>query len=245
MPAELSAFAEILRKREETVRTADYLYTAQSKFRYDWHVHRNLKSDGNGAPVPPPRNQGLHPPRCKISDAFVQFHFELGNDLRDGIGVFPGQAEFQVRVTGCLELDGAIVELEDHWRVDTDLYLSSETRPKEPHPFFHFQRGGHAQDAFAGLDGFVPGPALPARSQDFWRGLLQSPGPRIPALPMCPVLAIDFAIGQHDGLIWRKLRDMPEYLKLIQDAQARLWTPFFEGLSNIAWRRKWMGPLLA
>jgi hypothetical protein len=74
--------------------------------------------------------------------------------------------------------------------------------------------------------------------------LLQSPGPRIPLLPMCPILAIDFAIGQHDGLVWRRLRGVPEYLRIVQNAQMRLWAPFFDALSSPDTRRRWVGPFL-
>lgn len=55
---------------------------------------------------------------------------------------------------------------------------------------------------------------------------MQSPGPRVPVIPLDPILAIDFCLSQNDGVIWRRLRNFPEYLDLIESAQTRLWLPF-------------------
>jgi hypothetical protein len=241
LPAELAALADQLRKLESTEQTAHFIYTYRQKFESDWRVGRTLKTEADGAPIPPPRNQGLHPAGCGASEAYIKFEFHLGDIAEDSDSIFPLRADFQVRVVGALNLPGSSVELEDHWRVDTDLYASAGAW-KEPHPLIHFQRGGYAQDGFVALDGFVPGISLPPR--DAWRGLLQSPGPRIPLLPMCPILAIDFTIAQHDGLAWRRLRAFPEYLRIVQNAQMRLWTPFFDALVSPETRRRWIGPLL-
>jgi hypothetical protein len=241
LPAELAELANQLRNEPSTERTADFIHTYRGKFESDWRKSKVLKSEAHGAPIPPPRNQGLHPTGCNVSEAYIQFEFHLGDITEDAGNVFPRQADFQVRVVGSLDLPGSLVELEDHWRVDTHLNAGAG-EPKEPHPHFHFQRGGYAQDWFAALDGFVPGKSLPSR--DSWRGLLQSPGPRIPLLPMCPILAIDFTIGQHDGLVWRRLRGVPEYLRIVQNAQMRLWSPFFDALSSPDIRRRWIGALL-
>jgi hypothetical protein len=243
LPAELAAFAEQLHKERPTERTAEFIRTYAAKFDHDWRAAKTLKSEVDGAPIPPPRNQALHPTGCNVSEAYLQFEFHLGDIAEDAGNVFPQRADFQVRVLGTLDLPSSIVELEDHWRVDTHLYAGAG-EPREPHPYFHFQRGGHAQDRFAALDGFVPGRALPLREAESWRGLLQSPSPRIPLPPMCPILAIDIAIGQHDVLVWRRLRALPEYLRIVQKAQLRLWTPFFEALASSKARKRWIGPLL-
>lgn len=73
---------------------------------------------------------------------------------------------------------------------------------------------------------------------------MQSPSPRIPMLPLDPVLAIDFCLSQNDGLIWRRLRNLPEYLIVIQDAQTHMWVPFFASLQDSSFRRSWLGPSL-
>jgi len=243
LPRELDAFANQLRNEESTEKTSQFIYTYRQKFDSDWKTGRILRSESDGAPIPPPRNQGLHPKGCSVLEAYIQFEFHLGDIAEDMENVFPQRADFQVRVLGTLDLSDSIVELEDHWRVDTHLYAGAG-EPREPHPHFHFQRGGYAQDRFAALDGFVPGKGLPRREAESWRGLLQSPGPRIPLPPMCPILAIDFAIGQHDGLVWRRLRALPEYHRIVQNAQLRLWTPFFDALVSAQIRRRWIGPLL-
>lgn len=247
------ALADQLSRFSETELTADSLRALQSKIRGQWRNSKRVETDLGGLPVPPPRNQGLHPVGCTVHEAFLTFQFELGAAIEAGEGCFPARADFQVRVQGNLDLEGSLVQLEDHWRVDTDVYAAPRADqykatavrpPKEPHPLFHFQRGGHAQDRFTALDGFVPGRALPPRADDYWRALFQSPGPRMPALPMCPTLAIDFTIGQHDGLVWQRLRNLPEYRIIIERAQARLWEPLFSGLADRNFRRRWIGALL-
>src|SRR5271169_5020047 len=151
LPAERAELADQLRKEPSTEQAADFLYTYRSKFENDWRTSKVLKSEADGAPIPPPRNQGLHPAGCNGSEAYIQFEFHLGKIVEDKGNVFPRLAEFQVRVVGFLDLPGSLVELEDHWRVDTHLYAGT-SEPKEPHPHFHFQRGGYAQDGFAAAD---------------------------------------------------------------------------------------------
>jgi len=240
----LAEFADKLRREPATARTAEVLYTYGSLFRNDWKKGRTIKSPEGGVPIPPPRDQGLHPHGCTVREAYIHFEFELGSVAQTPQHVFPKLADFQVRVLGNLKLSHCEVGLEDHWRVDTDRYAIA-SRPREPHPYFHFQRGGYLQDGFAGQDGFVPGHALPASTAATpWRGLLQSPGPRIPLPPMCPVLAIDFTISQHDGTVWRRLRENPEYHAIVRAAQARLWTPFFDAMASHDLRRRWFGALI-
>ena len=115
---------------------------------------------------------------------------------------------------------------------------------REPHPRFHFQRGGHAQDAFAAQQGFVPSQGT-ALAQGDWRALMQYPGPRIPSLPFDPILAIDFCIAQNDGPLWKQLRALPEYRGLVEASQIELWKPFIERLNDPAGRRDWLGPVVA
>lgn len=235
--SDIGTLAEQFSKEETTERASDFLRTHAGKFANDWHERRQIVAPAGGVPIPPPRDSGLHPKGCEVSEAFILFNFELGQDPQASGS--PARADFQVRVVGCLLVSNDVVDLEDHWRVDTHVYSGCPST--EPHPLFHFQRGGHAQDNFATHLGFVPGDGLPKANGSGWRGLLQSPGPRIPMLPMCPVLAIDFAISQHNGTIWQRLRSIPEYSALIRVAQDRIWTPLFDSLAVRAGRRRWMG----
>ena len=73
---------------------------------------------------------------------------------------------------------------------------------------------------------------------------MQSPGPRVPVLPLDPILAIDFCLSQNDGMVWRRLQNVPEYLMIVEGAQRRLWEPFFAALQDPAFRRTWFGPSL-
>lgn len=247
LPYELERLADGLRRERETSPSADFLYQEAGRFRYEWQAYRSLTA--TKLPLPVPRNQGLHPVGCGLDAAFLSFRFVRGDDA-----IVPTQADYQVLVEGHLVTDTAIFELQDHWRVDTDTYAPPPAEDgsdegagqaqegKESHPLFHFQRGGHAQDAFAQSERFIPGRETGLEGVR-WRALLQSPGPRIPALPMDPLLAIDFCIAQSDGVVWRRLRNSPEYLTLIEDAQSRLWIPFFDALQNRPFRRRWLGPV--
>lgn len=243
---ELDRLAQSLQRKPATEKTAEHIWMHKGKFAYEWQKSRII-SVNTGVPLPPPRKQALHPRNCSVGETSLKFVFEPPDCET---APFPKRADFQVRVTGTLELASAgLIELEDHWRVDTHLFalpelLGESEPPKEPHPLFHFQRGGHAQDRFADHPGFVPGPLLDENISDSWRGLMQTPGPRIPVLPMCPILAIDFAIAHCDGVAWRSLRTESECLVLIKNAQERLWTPIFDAFSDREVRKKWMGKIL-
>lgn len=242
LPDELKRLSEALAQVPATESTANSIYTGLGRFRHEWATKLQVRGDALSLPVP--RNQGLHPTGCEIHAAYLDFQFEW----KDGEFV-PWRAEYQVRVEGWLAADDALFELQDHWRLDTDMYAPSrknaedeDSNPsKEPHPLFHFQRGGHALNAFAAT-GFLPG--APCTVAGEWKGLMQSPGPRVPVLPLDPILAIDFCLSQNDGTTWQKLRNLPEYLSVIEDAQIRLWEPFFAKLGDQAFRRSWFGPSL-
>lgn len=238
LPEDLAALATQLARFESTERTAHSLRTLQRAFENDWRTNRRIKC-ATSIPIPVPRDKALFPVGCDLLDAEIRFDFRLGEGF--AVGELPGRCEFQVCVNGHVEYEGCIVDLQDHWRVDTHDFGGE---PREPHAYIHFQRGGHAQDAWSGARSFVPGPELPRREDDYWRSLLQSPGPRVPFLPVCPVLALDYVIGQHDGDVWTNLRRETEYRHLIANAQARIWGPFFESLADPARRRKWLGSML-
>jgi len=242
----LDDLAAILNREPNTERAAEYLYRFKGKFDHDWRRNQLLESPADGIPLPPPRIHNLHPTGCTVTSTFLNFIFKAPER-----SPFPERADFQVKVTGTLALRSERhIQLEDHWRVDTHHYHDQEQQgtsnlPREPHPFIHFQRGGHAQDEFASEEGFVPGPSLDEQEGcAVWRGLMQTPGPRIPTLPMCPLIAIDFTIAQNDGSIWHALRNVPEYSQLIGKAQKRLWSPIFEALTDIEHQRRWIGTLL-
>jgi hypothetical protein len=242
LPDQLERLAAALQQEPATIETSNSIYTNLGRFRSDWASSQQIRGDALWLPLP--RNQGLHPTGCELHAAYLDFQYEW----RDGCPV-PWRAEYQIRVEGLLDAGEALFELQDHWRLDTDMYAPSRRQDdgmklnpsKEPHPLFHFQRGGHAQSAFA-ANGFLPG--SPCTIQGDWKGLLQSVGPRVPVLPLDPVLAIDFCLSQNDGLIWRRLQNVPEYLTIVENAQRRLWKPFFEALQDPAFRRQWFGPSL-
>lgn len=244
LPNELQLLADSLAREEATASTGNFLYQEAARFRHEWKEKSAVTA--TLLPLPLPRNQGLHPVGCEPQASYLSFRFQMSYD-----DLLPKRADYQVRIEGLLCSGEAIIQLEDHWRIDTDIYASPfdsdknvPKAAKEPHPFFHFQRGGHAQDAFASLPGFFPSVLATVDDRD-WKGLMQYPGPRIPILPMDPILAIDFCISQNNGLIWQRLRNSPEYYSLIEEAQKRLWMPLFESLVARDLRRRWLGPLVA
>lgn len=244
LPDELQRMGQLLQAFDSTKLTSEGLLEHYGRFETTWTANRRIEARDVALPLP--RDKKLQPRDCDVESAYLSFAFENRED-----DLFPGVAEYQIRVKGWLATGDTLIELEDHWRVDTDIYALDPsgdpgkrraTEAKEPHPYYHFQRGGRAQDEFAGMPNFYPGPISDLDQRD-WRGLLQCPGPRIPSLPMDPILAVDFCIGQHDGLVWWQLRDTPEYLKIVREAQERLWSPFLEAMADRAQRRKWLGPM--
>ncbi|RYG89561.1 MAG: hypothetical protein EON59_01425 [Alphaproteobacteria bacterium] len=244
LPVRLQRLERTLRRFPETKRAAEFLRNQKSVFEEQWRKERLVKA--RSLPLPPPRNQALHPVGCEIRDCYLSFKFQLGDDDKPLV-----HADFQVRIVGDMVTDEATFELEDHWRIDADVdyapkkgsgKVASEAR--EPHPSFHFQRGGHAQDEFVQKSGFVPS-GNTVLGGGAWKALMQYPGPRMPTLPFDPILAIDFCIAQNDGPLWKRLRDTPEYRNLIKANQIELWKPFIEGLAVPTARKKWLGPTVA
>ena len=192
LPGQLWRFADILKREMETKPTADYIFAGRGRFLWEWNEHFRLSAQR--LPIPHPRNQGLHPVGCEIQDCFLSFRFEAGRDNGQ-----PQLSDFQVQVVGALIGDNCLLELEDHWRIDSEGTVQGSNVDqsdgarggRESHPAFHFQRGGHAQDKFASIDGFIPSARASVDGTD-WKALMQYPGPRIAALPLDPILAVDF-----------------------------------------------------
>ena len=188
----------------------------------------------------------LHPPGTAIGGTRLRIIYACYDDVdqKSSFGYDEidriRRADFQVVVEGIVQFGSALIDLQEHWRVDTH-YFQGESR--EPHPLFHFQRGGHAQDIFAALPGFLPGECLADATfppETKLRSLMQTQTPRLALPPMDPVCAIDFVVGQHDGRIRSALWGMPEYAGAVRRAQERLWEPYFELLRDKEHRRKLM-----
>lgn len=243
LPGQLERFAGVLRGDPDTKPTSEHIVTLLGKFKASWGSYRTLEA--RRVPIPLPRAQGLHPTGTELLNCFLSFRFVASS------GNLPVSSEFQVEVEGVLEAGDSLIELQDHWRIDSEMdqsptdlsILSGVGGGREPHPSFHFQRGGHAQDAFADQSGFVPG-LHTVLGSGTWKCLMQYPGPRIAVLPFDPILAIDFCIAQNDGLLWGRLRNVPEYYSIIVRSQERLWKPFLEKLNEQRARRRWLGPLI-
>lgn len=244
LPGQLCRFADVLKRERATKPTAEFIFAGSGHFLSEWKQYCRLSAQR--LPIPQPRNQGLHPVGCEIQDSYLSFKFEAARDDER-----PQLADFQVQVRGLLLVNDILFELQDHWRIDSEGAVQNRegeptqglTMGRESHPAFHFQRGGHAQEEFASRDGFVPGAHIGVDGND-WKALMQYPGPRIATLPLDPILAVDFCIAQHDGVLWKRLRNVPEYFNIVKEAQSRLWKPFLEGLSERGGRQEWLGPLV-
>lgn len=247
---DLERFAQVLNAIDATSELSNELTGAIGQI--GGHAYHSLIDEANGRafrrirlpelPIVPPVANQLHPTGARITRATIRLVYDCyeqidkklksGNDDLDRLR----RADFQVCVCGELRFGSRLVELQDHWRIDTHIFEAGS--PTEPHPRFHYQRGGHAQDEFSGGEGFVPGACLSEfdSSTVSLRGLMQTPAPRIAAPPMDPITAIDFVIAQHDGAIWRALRNMPEYDALVRKSQAKLWKPYFELVAKDPYR---------
>lgn len=233
---DLRELATALKREGKTDATADALTTLAGSLNAAARAGRNLVGE---VPLPLPRAQGIHPQRTQLRSATLRFNFGCPTGAQV-IAVEQLAVEIQVCVTGQLQIPGGWVELEDHWRIDTQAASTPGHPPREAHPLFHFQRGGHAQDAFAAKPGFAPGPTSLAAGGP-WRGLMQYPGPRIAVVPMCPVSAIDFAVSQHDGPLWRRLMGNPDYARVLERSQNRTWQLYLNGLLDAARLKGLMG----
>lgn len=150
-----------------------------------------------------------------MHDCHLSFRYEETDN-----SYLPNCVEFQVQIEGLLLAGSSLVEMQDHWRIDRTA-LDAQSAFRESHPALHFQRGGRAQDDFVAMDGFVPADRTDLGAGT-WRTLMQYTGPRIASLPFDPLLAIDFCPAQNNGVVWRRLRNMPEYSSIIEDALRRL-----------------------
>lgn len=242
---DLVAFGEVLDRQPETQATADGLRTEAARFALAWSEEHSLVSSKPGIRLPIPR-RGHHPTECEVDEAWLTFAFQVEGDDSP----LPRRADYQIRVVGSLLYpEGAALTVEDHWRVDTHQYNivpeAGLPAPNEPHALFHFQRGGYAFESFAAGVGYVPGRDLPVRGDGVWLASMHNDGPRVPHLPMCPIIAIDYVLGQHDGRVLRRLRESPEYGELVRSAQDRIWTPFLTSLSTRLGQKAWLGELIA
>ncbi len=251
---ELERLAVYLEKRAETVSTGAGLRTAVSAAKAEAaSIHTEAETGRQyrrmrlrNVPVPCPTNHNLHPTAATLSDAKISMVYECWEDIA-GFARFDSdpldrirRADLQVRVRGSAPYGPRTINLEDHWRVDTHHFAGFSS---DPHPWIHYQRGGHAQDEFASTAGFLPGACLADslfEPEIELSGLLQTPAPRIATPPLDPICAVDFVLAQHSGVLWGNLWANVDYAGLMRSAQERLWEPWIQALANRAHRRQLM-----
>ena len=255
---ELEQLATRLERKKNLNKTGEALTIAAKSARAVSHITHKDQTDGalyrrmklDHIPVPLPANKALHPHGCELTSASVSILFECWDDLPSN-PVFGSEAldrirraDMQVRVQGRVSYGDREVIVEDHWRIDTHHFSDPSV---DPHPWIHYQRGGHAQDTFVKSDGFLPGSCLKDsvfENDIALSGLMQTPAPRIATPPLDPLCAIDFVVAQHSGAVWSSLWEDPDYAAHVRRAQERLWDPWFEAASNRR-RRKHVMPFYA
>lgn len=101
------------------------------------------------------------------------------------------------------------------WHFDRHIFDEGD-EANDAHPLFHFQHGGHEMKELA----------------DSLGNVLLLPAPRMASPPMEAVLCIDFLLSNFAGKEWKDLRNDATYLRLLQEAQLRLWKPYVERLAS-------------
>ena len=101
------------------------------------------------------------------------------------------------------------------------------------HPRYHFQFGGHALDKL-----------LVKSNVTQYTNLLLLDSPRMAHAPFDGILAIDFILSNLCGQTWGKLRKHVDYVRVVGDAQRRIWRPYVEALSGYMNQGSptWSGP---
>lgn len=103
-------------------------------------------------------------------------------------------------------LDRSGVVIKNSWHLDRH-------PQKNPsvfiHPLYHFQYGGRVLDDIKNHGEHL---------------ILETP--RIPHFPLDGILAIDFVLSNYYGELWSNLKEEPEYKRIIENSQKRLWRPY-------------------
>lgn len=115
-----------------------------------------------------------------------------------------------------------------------DRHSDEDGIPKLAHPRYHFSFGGKRLENH--LDEF---------GSQHIDGILLLDSPRLAHPPFDGVLAIDFVLSNFAGAQWQTLRALPEYRRIVTNAQERLWLPYVQALhahwdADAHTKKKWL-----
>lgn len=122
--------------------------------------------------------------------------------------------EFNFEIEGLYENEKTqnIDNLFGAWHLDKHITAPGNTAPTFSHPLYHLAYGGYKMEA---------------KASEFGIALIM-PAPRLLYPPMDAALGIDFLLQNYveQKNIAKLIRD-PEYKRIMQNSQNRLWRPFF------------------
>lgn len=98
------------------------------------------------------------------------------------------------------------------WHLDRHIFEAGDSKTKYSHPLYHFTFGGEKMET---------------RGNIFGDAIIM-PSPRFAYPPMDAVLGIDFILQNYlHRTKTNEIISEPEYIRMLQSAQERLWKPFF------------------
>lgn len=147
--------------------------------------------------------------RLLVDIVFKQELMEQGEIVHTHEKVIENQVNFRIRGRkGRRQLISA-------WHFDRHAHPPASNSPS--HPTYHFQFGGWGLKEIANkIDGVI---------------VLDTP--RYFAPPMDPIIAVDVLLSHFNGPKWHTIRNSEtRYIDIVRRAQARLWKPYFDKISN-------------
>jgi hypothetical protein len=154
---------------------------------------------------------------CRL-DVSVEGVCDQEGTFNDPLGVH--QMQIQLKASR----KGSSSAFMQSWHFDRHQDSATANPPIPAHPCYHFSFGGHALKHH-----------LTASGLSHFEGFLLLDSPRLPHPPFDGILAIDFALSNFAGTEWRILREIPEYQRIVQAAQQRLWQPYVRALYEHWW----------
>lgn len=135
------------------------------------------------------------------------------------------ELSFNIEIAGKSDTDEP-VSANCFWHLDRHLHSEGDNSSNFSHPLYHFQHGGRlAKDP----------------EYDTGKALIVE-APRLPHPPLDAILAVDFVLAHFIGTKneqYRQLKEIPEYVRLVKEAQKRLWIPYAKGLARMVEQRNY------
>jgi hypothetical protein len=151
------------------------------------------------------------------TDITVSLSIEIEGRTPDSLDIINplSKLSFDIEIDGWRinEKMDVIENLYAAWHLDRHIFDQEDAKTKYSHPLYHFTFGGNKMEN---------------KGHDAYGTALILPSPRLCYPPMDAVLGIDFILQNyiHKDKI-KKLIEDPKYTEILQNAQTRIWKPFF------------------